>query len=139
DLLIFMDQHFCQNVAIALIPNRAHGGRRCTLAVDAQRWHSNHLPRLDATVGLYAASIDTHLAGAQQLLQLTEGKPRIMNFEPAIQAHARFAVFYSNLFYASHIVTISAGIALQKGSCEPQSRAERKNGTGNASNDIDDG
>jgi hypothetical protein len=90
-------------------------------------------------VGLDATAIDTHLTGAQKLLQLPEGKSRIMNLEPAIEAHARFAVFYRNLFYASHIVTISAGIALQEVSCEPQSGKEEKNGACNAAKYIDGG
>jgi len=67
---------------------------------------TNHLSRLNPGFGFDATAIDTNLARAQQLLQLPEGKPWIMYLEPAIEAHARFAVIYFNLFYASHIVTI---------------------------------
>src|SRR5690606_2094346 len=98
DLIVLVDQHLGQHVAIALRTHGAHGRRRCALAIDTQRRHTDHLPRLDPAIGLHATAIDTHLTGAQKLLQLTEGKPRIMNLEPAIQAHARFAVFYRNLF-----------------------------------------
>ena len=68
--------------------------------------NTNHLPGLNPGLGLHATAIDTNLARAQQLLQLPEGKPWIMYLEPAIEAHACFAVVYFDLFYASHIVTI---------------------------------
>src|SRR5690606_22276286 len=108
NLLVLVDQHLRQDFAVALRAHRARRRRPRVLAVDAQRRHADDLPGVHAAVGLHAAAVHTDLSSPQQLLQLSESKTRIMYLEPAIEAHARFAIVYLDLFYASHIVTISA-------------------------------
>ena len=63
-------------------------------SVDIERRHADHLAGLDAGVGLGAAAIDAHLAGAQQLLQMAEAQARKMRLEPAVEPHARLAGFH---------------------------------------------
>ena len=57
------------------------------LEIGIDRRYAHHLSRLHARIRLHPAAIHTHLAGAQKLLQLPETKSRIMNLEPAIEAH----------------------------------------------------
>ena len=77
DLLVLVEQHLRQHVGVVLA---AHGARAVSgpvaLAVDVERRDADDLAGLDARVGLGAAAIDAHLAGAQQLLQMAEAEAR---------------------------------------------------------------
>ena len=86
------------------------------------------LAGLYAGVGLGAAAIDADLAGAQQLLQMTEAEARIMRLEPAVEPHARFAVLDLDLFDACHRGPLFVGpIASGDGAGEPKAGKQAKN------------
>jgi hypothetical protein len=44
------------------------------------------------------ASVDAHLTGAEQFLQMPEGQRRKMRAEPAVEPHARFVLAYFACF-----------------------------------------
>ena len=103
NLGILVDQHFRQDVGIALIADRVTGQRALALLVDLERRNADHLAGLDAGVGLDPAAVDADLAGAQQLLQMAKSKAREVGLEPAIEPHARLAGLHRDLFNACHI------------------------------------
>jgi hypothetical protein len=69
-----MDQHFCQDVGVALIADRMTG-QRAPPFLSTSSGGTRTMPRLDAGVGLDPAAINADLAGAQQLLQMAEAEP----------------------------------------------------------------
>ncbi len=101
-LVVLVEQHPGQQFAVALPAHRLRGQRRATLAVHVERRNAHGLTRLKPRVGLGAAAIDPHLAGAQQLLQVAEAETRIVGLEPAVEPHAAFVLADLDLLYACH-------------------------------------
>src|SRR5690606_18416479 len=91
DLLILVDEHLRKHLGIAAVADGAHGGGSAALVVDGERRHSDQLSGLHPRIRLRAATIHPHLAGTQQLLQLSETEARIMDLEPAVEPHTGLA------------------------------------------------
>ncbi len=68
----------------------------------AKRRDAHHLAGLDARIRLDAPAVDADLAGAQQFLEMAKAEARIVDLEPAVEAHARLAVIDLDLLYACH-------------------------------------
>jgi hypothetical protein len=98
-----MQHHALQQfVVAAMLQVVARDRRILRLGIDIHWRHPDDLTRLHACIGLDATAIDTHLAGAQKLLQRTEAEAGKMDLEPAIEAHTRLIRFNRNMFNASH-------------------------------------
>ena len=67
-----------------------------------ERRHTHHLPALEPGIGLGAAEVDPHLAGADQLLQMSKRHLRKMRAEPAVEPHAIFITRHDLLADPAH-------------------------------------
>ncbi len=87
DVAILVEHHGLDGPAIVV-------GRLCALDLgrgklaDPQRRDPNGLARSDACRGLGASTIEAHLAGAHDLVQMAEGEFGMSALEPAVEAHA---------------------------------------------------
>ena len=91
DFRIFVDQHGAQHFRVLAVAHRVRGQRgagKLRLA-GKQRRHAHRLPDGKPRIGLRPPAVDAHLPGAQQLLQLAETEPRIVQLEPSVEPHAR--------------------------------------------------
>ena len=92
DAFVLEQDHPLDEVAVALgEPERRHHRRpRLRRLADHGR-HAHLLPGFDAGIGLHAFAVDTHLAGAQQFLQVAVADVGKMHAKPAVEAQAALA------------------------------------------------
>src|SRR5690606_2035639 len=90
------------------IPPRDRARLR-SLGVDVHRRNPDHLAGLHAGVALDPSTVDANLPGAQKLLQRAEAKARIVNLEPAVEAHARFVRVDRDMLDACHECLFRSG------------------------------
>src|SRR5262245_42657398 len=130
NLWVLIKEHLGKKVAVILA---AHGARRqwaVAFPVDCERGDSDQLASFDAGVGLGPAAIDTYLARSQEFLKLDKTEARIVRLEPAVEPHAGFARFHSDLLHACHFRAFplpAREIASGKVPCEPHSDEQRDN------------